>query len=84
MTGHPMRVLSLTIIAGAMLTAAAYAVGPGWNGPGWYVVLDSPVKNQALYRGAYKTQDACMADKPADRGALTYECVYEDHEPLDN
>jgi hypothetical protein len=79
-----MRVLSLTIVAGAMLTAAAYAAGPGWNGPGWYVVMDSPVKNQALYRGAYKTQDDCMAAKPADKGALQYECVYEDHEPLDN
>jgi hypothetical protein len=79
-----MRVLTFAIIAGAMLTAAAYAAGPGWNGPGWYVVIDSPVKNQALYRGAYRTQADCEAAKPADHGAITYECVVEDHEPLDN
>ena len=79
-----MRVLTLAGIAIAMLVTAAGAAGPGWNGPGWYVVFDSPVKAQALYRGAYKTQEDCEAQKPADKGALTYECVYEDHEPLDN
>lgn len=79
-----MRVLSFTILVSAILTSAAIAAGPGWNGPGWYIVMDSPVKNQALYRGAYKTQQDCEAAKPADKGAVTFECIVEDREPLDN
>ncbi len=64
--------------------AGASAVGFGWHGPGWYVVKDTPLKNQALYRGAYKTRDDCMADKPADTANIQYECVKYDNEPLDN
>jgi hypothetical protein len=64
-------------------TSAAYAVGPGWHGPGWYVVMNTPIKQNALYRGAYKTQDDCNADKPADHGAVQYECIKVDNQPLD-
>lgn len=79
-----MRRLILSVVFTALASTAAFAVGPGWHGPGWYVVLNTPVKQGALYRGAYKTRDECVADKPADHGAVEYDCVEYNHEPLDN
>lgn len=80
-----MRAFALTLTMGIVAATAAWAdPGPGWNGPGWYIVMDSPIKNQALFRGAYATEDACNAARPADRGSITYECVMLDHEPMDN
>lgn len=78
-----MRMFVFAILLGAATTTAALAVGRGWHGPGWYVVMSTPVKAQSLYRGAYKTQDDCIADKPADHGAITYDCVQYFKEPLD-
>lgn len=78
-----MRRLILSVAFTVATTSAALAVGMGWHGPGWYIVMDTPTKNQALYRGAYKTQQDCLADKPADHGAIQYECVQVDNEPLD-
>ena len=46
--------------------------------------MSTPVKAQSLYRGAYHTQDDCVADKPADHGAVQYECLQINNEPLDN
>jgi hypothetical protein len=79
-----MRRLILSVLFVTATSGAALAVGFGWHGPGWYVVKDTPMKNQALYRGAYKTQDECMADKPADTSSIQYECVKFDNEPMDN
>lgn len=81
--GVPMRRLLLTT-AFALSATAALAAGPGWHGPGWYVVMNTPVKQNALYRGAYDSRDACMADKPADHGAIEYDCVKFDKEPMDS
>ena len=76
-------ILSAAFILAA--TTAAFAiVGAGWHGPGWYVVMNTPMKQNALYRGAYETKDACMADKPADHGAIGYDCIKFNNEPLDN
>ncbi len=79
-----MRLLFVSAVFTLAATTAALAVGAGWHGPGWYVVMNTPVKQNALYRGAYETKDACMADKPADRGAIEFDCVKYDREPLDN
>jgi hypothetical protein len=78
-----MRLFVLSVLFTAATCSAALAVGAGWHGPGWYIVMDSPVKNQALFRGAYHTQDDCMKDKPADHGAIQYECLQINNEPLD-
>jgi len=74
-------ILAILLIVGA--TGAAFAVGMGWHGPGWYVVMSTRVKAQSIYRGAYKTKDDCIADKPADHGAVTYDCIEYFKEPLD-
>ena len=79
-----MRNLALAAAILLAATTAALAVGPGWHGPGWYVVMNTPMKQNALYRGAYKTKDDCMGDRPADHGAVEYDCVKFDNEPLDN
>jgi hypothetical protein len=79
-----MRLLILSVAFTVLASAAAFAVGAGWHGPGWYIVMDTPMKNQALYRGAYKTEQDCLADKPADRGAIQYECIQVNNEPMDN
>jgi len=79
-----MRLLILSAAFAVAASTAAFAVGAGWHGPGWYIVMDTPMKNQALYRGAYKTQQDCLADKPADHGAIQYECIQVNNEPLDN
>jgi hypothetical protein len=78
-----MRRLALSVLVGTLTATAALAAGPGWHGPGWYVVMNTPIKQNALYRGAYKTQDDCNADKPADHGAVQYECVQINNQPLD-
>jgi hypothetical protein len=79
-----MRLFILAVLFSAATATAALAVGFGWHGPGWYVVMSTPVKNQSLYRGAYHTKDDCMADKPADHGAVLYDCLQIYNEPLDN
>ena len=79
-----MRRLVLSLIFTVAATTAALAVGAGWHGPGWYVVMNTPMKQNALYRGSYETKDACMADKPADHGAIEYDCVKFDREPMDS
>jgi hypothetical protein len=78
-----MRRLALSVLVSTLTATAALAAGPGWHGPGWYVVMNTPIKQNALYRGAYKTQDDCNADKPADHGAVQYECVQINNQPLD-
>lgn len=78
-----MRRLALSVLVSTLIATAALAAGPGWHGPGWYVVMNTPIKQNALYRGAYKTQDDCNADKPADHGAVQYECVQINNQPLD-
>ncbi|HXC55228.1 MAG TPA: hypothetical protein VNU97_08040 [Rhizomicrobium sp.] len=78
-----MRRLVLSVLFIVAATTAASAVGFGWHGPGWYVVMNTPVKQGSLYRGAYKTQQDCEADKPADHGAVQYECDQYTNEPLD-
>jgi hypothetical protein len=78
-----MRRLILSVVFTVATATAALAVGAGWHGPGWYVVMNTPMKQNAIYRGAYKTKDDCVADKPADRGAIEYDCVKFDNEPLD-
>lgn len=78
-----MRRLALSVLFAALTATAALAAGPGWHGPGWYVVMNTPIKQNALYRGAYKTQEECNADKPADHGAVEYECIKVDNQPLD-
>jgi hypothetical protein len=78
-----MRAFGLSIVLSLAMATAALAVGAGWHGPGWYVVMNTPVKQNSLYRGSYKTRDDCLADKPADHGAVEYDCVQFDHEPLD-
>jgi hypothetical protein len=45
--------------------------------------MNTPVKQNALYRGAYHTVEECMADKPANRGSIEYECLEFNHQPLD-
>jgi hypothetical protein len=79
-----MRAIMLSAAFILAATTAALAIGAGWHGPGWYIVMNTPMKQNALYRGAYKDKDTCMADKPADRGAIEYDCVKFDNEPLDN
>ncbi|HWD28931.1 MAG TPA: hypothetical protein VG387_17285 [Rhizomicrobium sp.] len=79
-----MRLIILSAAFTLAATTAALAVGAGWNGPGWYIVMNTPMKQNALYRGAYPDKDACMAAKPDDRGALQYDCVKFNNEPLDN
>jgi hypothetical protein len=80
-----MRQIVLSIVFTLAATTAALAmIGPGWNGPGWYIVMNTPIKQHGLYRGVYPSQDACMADKPADHGAIEYDCVKFDKEPLDS
>ncbi|HTP76717.1 MAG TPA: hypothetical protein VMJ73_07020 [Rhizomicrobium sp.] len=78
-----MRAFIFAAIFVAAATGSALAVGMGWHGPGWYVVMSTPVKAQSLYRGAYKTKEECVADKPADHGAISYDCVEYYKEPLD-
>ncbi|MEJ0025111.1 MAG: hypothetical protein WDN01_03695 [Rhizomicrobium sp.] len=78
-----MRLLFLSVVATLAATTAALAVGAGWHGPGWYIVLNTPIKQNALYRGAYETKDACMAARPPDHGAMEYDCVKFNNEPLD-
>ncbi|MBL6854121.1 MAG: hypothetical protein ISS15_05010 [Alphaproteobacteria bacterium] len=78
-----MRRLALFTLVMLAATTAAYAAGPGWHGPGWYVVMNTPIKQNSLYRGSYKTQDDCNADKPADHGAVQYECIKVDNQPMD-
>ena len=78
-----MRLLFLSVLFSAVAATAVLAVGAGWHGPGWYVVMSTPVKNQAIYRGAYKSKQECFADKPADHGSVTYDCMEYNHEPLD-
>jgi hypothetical protein len=78
-----MRLLILSVAFSVVASTAAFAVGAGWHGPGWYIMMSTPVKAQSLYRGAYHTQDECNADKPADHGAVTYECVQVNNQPLD-
>jgi hypothetical protein len=77
-----MRRIALAALLAVAATTAALAAGPGWHGPGWYVVMNTPVKQNALYRGMYKSQEDCLADKPADHGMVTYECVEINNEPL--
>lgn len=77
-----MRLIALTAAFTLAITTAAFAVGAGWHGPGWYIVKNTPVKQNGLYRGAYKTRDECMADKPADKGNIEYDCVEMTREPL--
>ncbi len=77
-----MRRLVLSILLSLAATTAAFAVGPGWHGPGWYVVMNTPVKQNSLYRGVYKTAEECNADKPADHGSIQYECIQINNEPM--
>ena len=77
-----MRRILLFAVFSLAATTAALAVGAGWHGPGWYVVMNTPIKQNGLYRGAYETKDACEADKPADKGAIEYDCVKFDREPM--
>ncbi len=78
-----MRLLLLSAAFAIAASTAAFAVGAGWHGPGWYVLMSTPVKAQSLYRGAYHTKEDCEADKPADHGAVTYECAQVNNQPLD-
>jgi hypothetical protein len=78
-----MRRLALSVLFMLAATTATNAVGAGWHGPGWYVVMNTPIKQNSLYRGAYKTQEDCNADKPADHGSIEYECIKIDNQPLD-
>ena len=78
-----MRLLALSFAFTLLASSAALAVGGGWHGPGWYILMNTPVKAQSLYRGAYKTKDDCEADKPADHGSVSYECQQVNNEPLD-
>jgi hypothetical protein len=64
-------------------STAASAVGAGWHGPGWYVLMNTPVKQHALYRGAYKTEQECLAAKPADHGSIEFDCVELNRQPMD-
>jgi hypothetical protein len=79
-----MRLLALSVAFVVAASSAALAVGAGWHGPGWYVVMNTPVKQGALYRGAYHTEQDCLADKPADKGAIEYVCQEFVREPLDS
>jgi hypothetical protein len=79
-----MRLFLLSAALVLAASTAAYAVGPGWHGPGWYIVMNTPVKQGALYRGAYKSKEDCVAAKPADHGAIEYDCTEYTREPLDN
>ncbi len=78
-----MRHLLLAAAFTAAASTAAFAVGAGWHGPGWYVVMNTPVKQGSIYRGAYKTEQDCLADKPANHGAIEYECQEYVKEPMD-
>ena len=78
-----MRILILSLAFVAAASTAALAVGFGWHGPGWYVVMNTPVKQGSLYRGAYRTEQECLADKPANKGAIEYDCQQFTNEPLD-
>ncbi len=78
-----MRVWILSVAFTIAASTAALAVGAGWHGPGWYVMMSTPVKAQSMYRGAYHTKEECLADMPASHGAVEYECVEVDNEPLD-
>ena len=78
-----MRRLGLAIAFTLAASTAAFAVGAGWHGPGWYIMMSTAVKAQALYRGSYPTKEACEADRPADHGAVSYECMEMFREPLD-
>jgi hypothetical protein len=78
-----MRHLLLAAVFTVAATTAAFAVGAGWHGPGWYVVMNTPVKQGALYRGMYHTEQECLADKPADHGSVQYECQEFVRQPLD-
>ena len=80
-----MRLIVLTAAFTVLATTIALAgIGPGWNGPGWYIVMNTPMKQNALYKGAYPDKDSCMAAKPDDHGAMEYDCVKFNNEPLDN
>ena len=78
-----MRRLVLSVIFLAAASSAALAVGFGWHGPGWYVVMNTPVKQGSLYRGSYHTEQECLADKPANKGAIEYDCQEFTHQPMD-
>ncbi len=79
-----MRLLFISAVFTLAATTAALAVGAGWHGPGWYVVMNTPIKQNGLYRGAYETKDAFRTDKPADPGAIEYDCVKFEREPMDS
>ena len=79
-----MRLFILSVAFTLVASTAALAVGYGWHGPGWYIMMSTPVKAQSLYRGAYHTEQECVADKPADHGAVSYDCVEVNNEPMDN
>lgn len=78
-----MRLLVLSLAFTIAASTAAFAVGAGWHGPGWYVVMNTPVKQGSLYRGAYHTEQDCLADKPADKGNIEYVCQEFIRQPLD-
>ena len=78
-----MRTLSLALLLSLAAAVPAFAVSSGWHGPGWYIVMSSPMNSQSLYRGVYKSQDECMTDKPDDKGVLLYQCVQLYIEPMD-
>jgi hypothetical protein len=61
---------------------AMASIGRGWHGPGWYIMMDTPM-TQTLYQGAYATQADCEAALPASHNGMGYECVKLTHEPLD-
>lgn len=77
------RIAFATLLA-VTAVSPALAVGAGWHGPGWYILMNTPVKQHALYRGAYKTEQECLANKPADHGAIGYDCVELNREPMDD
>ncbi len=78
-----MRRLVLSVAFLVAACTAALAVGAGWHGPGWYVVMNTPVKQGSIYRGMYHTEQECLADKPADHGAIEYVCQEFNHQPMD-
>ena len=78
-----MRTISLVLLVSLACIAPAFAVSGGWHGPGWYIVMSSPMDSQSLYRGVYKSEDECMTDKPADKGVLLYQCIQLFIEPMD-
>jgi hypothetical protein len=76
-----MRTFILSVAFVVAASTGALAVY-NWHGPGWYIMMATPVNPQSLYRGAYHTKEECDAAKPADHGAVSYECVELFKEPM--